>query len=242
MGRSALILGTLVCLAACNDTGGTISRIDGGPVCQAGDNSCAPGTRCVNRVCTPACASDGSCPAGSYCEGPAPVEDVCAANVPIICKQTLDCPRPQYCLGGLCASGQTRADGGFQGCVLGSVNDACGPDAVCFQTQNGNQCLGMPACASNGGCPIGTSGAVCNDGRNPDGGQLFPGKQRICVYGFCAIDTDCTQRAHCFHPAPGNPLGNCNFGVAGDPCFSNADCIGSSACSVPDGGTLGVCH
>lgn len=247
MGRRALIA-LAIAASACTDTGGNaIVRLDGGPVCQSGDNSCAAGTRCVNRICTPSCTGDAGCAAGSYCEGPAPLEDVCASNVPIVCQRSLDCPGPQLCLGGLCISEQLRADGGSQGCIPSSLRDACGPDALCFQTRVSNQCLGMPACAANGGCPVGNPGSVCNDGRNPDGGQLFPGKQRICLYGFCVADTDCTQKAHCFHPLAGDPLGNCNFGVAGDPCFSNADCIGSSGCSAPDGGFTdggapGVCH
>jgi hypothetical protein len=231
MGRSALIAVLAVALWGCLSTGSAtvIPRIDGGPVCGAPPPPdtqnfppCAAGTTCVNRICLPTCDA-GWCAAGTYCEGPAP-EDVCAPVAPIACSRESDCPNPQVCLAGLCSSPQLRADGGYQGCVLNSEpNDACGNDAVCFQlctdtacVNRVNRCVGLPACGQDGGCPQGTLGSICNDGRNPDGGQLFPGKQRICLLSYCMKDTDCNAAAHCFFGAPAL-LGRCNFGNAGDP-------------------------
>jgi hypothetical protein len=256
MGRSALIAVIAAALWGCPSGGSTSTtpRPDGGPICGVGPAdiavypACAAGTRCNNRTCAPTCAA--GCPPGMYCEGPPP-EDVCALVNPIVCAKNTDCPAPQGCLFGLCASAELRADGGYQGCVLSEPDDACGPDAICYSLANSNgtisnTCVGLPACSQGGACPPGTYGAICNEGRNPDGGPLLAGKQRICLFSYCMQDTDCNVAAHCFFGAPAL-LGRCNFGRAGDGCFSNADCIGSTGCSgadggLLDGGTPGACH
>lgn len=241
MGRSALITALAAaalatgCPASNNNPGA--GRPDGGPSCQSGDNSCAAGTRCVNRNCVPTCSGGAACQTGSYCEGPNAPEDVCAQLTPIACTTPTQCPFPQTCLNGLCASAELRADGGYQGCVVnGGVNDACGPDAVCYALTQGNTCLGLPACGQDGGCPTGVFGAVCNDGRLDGGAQVLPGKQRLCLYAYCVLDSDCPAAAECFHSTLAIPSGTCYFGAAGSPCFSNKDCFQSAACAGQDGG------
>lgn len=259
MGRSALILALAAAIWGCPpSTGGTVINLqpDGGPVCGEDPRlpltypPCDTGLRCVNRICMPNCDA-GSCPGGMYCEGPAP-KDVCAPVAPINCTSDVNCPNPQKCNYGLCTSLQLLADGGYAPCKLNAEpNDNCGPDALCFQNVANNgaltsNCLGQPACGQDGGCPIGSVGAICNDGRNPDGGQLFPGKQRICLFSYCMGNPDCNAAAHCFFAAPAL-LGQCYYGFVGDPCFTNADCPNSSGCGgsdggLLDGGTPGTCH
>jgi len=249
MGRSALIL--ILAAAACSskDAPPVIGpqRPDGGTPCQAGDSTCRGNLRCVNRNCVPTCPGDAGCPSGSYCEGPAYPEDVCAPLSPIACAKTFDCPDPQTCFGGLCASGQPRADGGYQLCVLNAgADDGCGPDAVCI-VQGQNVCAGYPACGQDGGCPQGDIGSACNDGKNPDGGQLIPGKMRICLLGFCTLPSDCPPTSNaCFRATLRKPYGYCNFGLTGSQCFTKADCFNSGACTgadggLEDGGTPGTC-
>jgi hypothetical protein len=184
-----------------------------------------------------------------YCEGSASPDDVCAPIATPTCTTNLQCPNPQKCLGvdtlgrgaGFCVSQNLRADGGYQGCVRNDPNDACAPDAVCYPlaTSGGavsNTCVGLPACSQDGGCPAGFIGSVCNEGNLADGGQLIPGKGRICLVTFCVRESDCNAVGHCFHRTPTQPLGACNFGLAGDPCFTNADCFNSSGCAGADGG------
>jgi hypothetical protein len=251
MGRSALIAVLAAGLWGCPSTGRTpvVPQPDGGPICQSGDNTCAAGTRCVNRNCVPSCAA--GCPAGTYCEGPAP-RDFCVPVTAIACANSRNCPAPQvcflgppacsnFCTRGVCASQQLRADGGYQGCLVNAgADDACGPDAVCYTlgatTGTVNACVGLPACNQDGGCPGGTFGSVCNDAL-PDGGQILPGKQRICLFSYCLRDSDCNQSGHCFHTTSAEP-GRCNFGLAGDPCFTKADCFNAQSCAGADGGVL----
>ena len=256
MGRSALILAAVFWGCPSNGVNVVLQR-DGGPVCgrdptdQVQYPDCATGTRCVNRICVPTCTGGTACPSGTYCGGPAAPEDVCTSVAASTCATTADCPTPQKCLVGFCASAQLRADGGFQGCVRNDPNDACGTDAVCYAlvTSSGgiaNTCVGLPGCSQDGGCPVGPLGGVCNDGNLADGGPLIPGKGRICLATYCVRETDCNSTWHCFHRTP-QPLGNCSFGQVGDPCFTNADCINSSGCTGADGGLLdggvpGACH
>jgi hypothetical protein len=261
MGRSALILALAAAVWGCPSSGHITINLqpDGGPVC-GGDplpgsptyGPCDVGLTCVNRICTPNCGA--GCAAGTYCEG-LPPRDICAPVQPIACTKNLDCPNPQGCFNGLCASVELRADGGYQPCIPNSEpDDGCGADALCYVlvVSGGtirNTCVGLPACGQNGSCPAAPSGgygSVCNDGRNPDGGQLMAGKQRICLFGYCTIDGDCDRTARCFFGTPTVP-GKCQYGSAGDPCFTNADCLNSAGCGGADGGLLdggspGTCH
>jgi hypothetical protein len=260
MGRSALII-SAAALWGCPSTGGITVTIqpDGGPVCgylappydTVQYPPCAAGTECVNAVCVPTCTGGATCSSGLYCEGgSAPAEDVCAPVTTATCARVADCPAPQQCFArisgvtgaGFCASPQRRGDGGYQGCVQHDPNDFCGPDAVCYSLVNStgtalvNTCLGLPACSQDGGCPAGAVGSVCND--LADGGQLIPGKGHLCLIAYCVKETDCNPVGHCFHSTPAQPMGSCDFGVSGDPCFTNADCINSSGCTGADGGYL----
>jgi hypothetical protein len=228
-----------ILLATSPGCGGTDPvQPDGGTVCNQGDKSCPDGTRCTSRNCVPTCEGGGACPTGSYCEAPQGPVAVCSPVTPISCSRTLDCPAPQTCSGGICTSLELREDGGTQGCVL-AANDHCAPDSVCYQQFNStglayNLCLGLPHCGQDGTCPVGNRGTTCN--QLPDGGFVFPGKERLCLYGFCADASNCPLRTNCFRYAPTDQLGQCKAGTAGDPCLGPDDCTNARYCQLADGG------
>ena len=222
---------------------------DGGQVCQSGGHECGAGTRCANRICTATCTGGASCGAGNYCPGAAP-EDVCAPIAPKTCKADLDCPVPQQCLFGRCVSSELLADGGFQFCNLGAVDDHCAPDAVCYPIGFGPSCFGLSPCGQDGSCPGTAISNVCN--HLPDGGTLIAGKERVCIFLYCSTNADCGKdpangaQSVCFRGVAHSTYGACQFGSVGDPCFSDADCPRSNGCrgqdgGVDDGGTPGAC-
>ena len=222
-------------------------RPDGGPSCQQGDGTCDAGTRCVNRNCVPTCETS-ACPPGLYCESPQSPIAVCSPIDPYACRNTNDCPVPQTCVQGLCLGAERRADGGTIGCILSETgSDGCSEGAVCFQDRRTgqilNQCIGLPHCSPKGFCPIGFLGSTCN--QLPDGGFIFPGKMRVCLFSLCAIDLDCPQGTACFREHQSPILGKCQTGRVGNACYTAADCFNSTYCAfdggVDDGGNLGQC-
>jgi hypothetical protein len=256
MGRSALAAAFTVVFvvvasgSACTDTGSSnVTRPDGGTPCQAGDTTCASNELCSNRTCVPTCPGGASCMPGMYCAGATSPSDVCAPITVTTCTGNQDCPNPQLCFqGGLCASLELRADGGVQPCANDDSN--CAPDAICLPlaTNTGSineNCVGMPACSQDGGCPIGLFGSVCND--LPDGGKIVANKQRICLFPKCLVDTNCNPQSHCFRTVIGSVAGECFYGVTGDPCYAKPDCLNATDCvdssdgGVLQSGVLGVC-
>ena len=231
------------------------SRPDGGPICgQADSGPCAAGTLCTNGDCRPACDANGGCAAGDYCESDAGSLDVCSPVVSTPCTTDTDCPEPQACsAGGLCFSTEERANG-RPGCDLSTPSDdGCTPDALCYQVASGsvylNQCVGLQHCGEDLTCPVGASGsgAVCNE--LPDGGQIFAGKERLCLYGFCLSQTNCPSDTVCFRADPAAQIGQCQLGEYPDQCFTNDDCpAATTGCElvdgggIDDGGVLGVCY
>ncbi|MBS2022095.1 MAG: hypothetical protein JST92_06765, partial [Deltaproteobacteria bacterium] len=224
---------------ACGDSTSSTSQPDGGTVCVLGSATCGAGTECVHGDCTPNCDQNTPCPDGFYCEGAAHPFNICSPKNPINCTTFLDCPQPQTCNAGLCTDLELRADGGNAGCILGgSSSDGCAPGALCFQTQTStgavvNRCVGLPHCSETGACPVGTAGSTCNV--EPDGGVLFPGKSRICLFSLCRVTPDCPisndyGQAQCFHPNPADDLGKCQYGLSGDQCLSAEDCFNSAGC------------
>ena len=232
------------------------TRPDGGTVCTQGPTTlCPAGTQCTNGDCVPTCDASGNCAAGFYCESDAGPLNVCSPITSVECNVDTDCPDPQACsAGGICFSTEYRANGTQQGCLLfQGAQDGCSDDALCYQipTTSGsyqNQCVGLQHCGLDGGCPIGAggSGAVCN--QLPDGGYIFDGKERLCLYDFCLDQSHCPSGTVCFHATPGDPLGQCQLGESPDECYTNSDCpnayVGCELADggVDDGGTLGVCY
>jgi hypothetical protein len=249
MGRSTLIAVAAALLAVAafashscsNDVDQTIVQADGGQICNFANAPCTGGLACINSICTQSCAAGAVCPTGSYCEGDAGFDDVCAPNAAIACATPSDCPAPQGCLSGLCVSNELLADGGRGNCSLTPPNDGCAAEALCFQIGATVACVGLPACSQDGTCPVGGQGATCNV--QSDGGRLLDGKQRICLSGFCAATKDCpTSFPHCVTSGDGGiENSGCFAGTTGSPCSSNADCVANATCKGADAGVLGLC-
>jgi hypothetical protein len=228
---------------SCSSSSST-TRPDGGPVCEHGGPACPTGTACQNGNCVPTCPPGTACPAGQYCLGTAPMDQVCAPTSPTLCTSLYDCPTPQNCLIPLCTALEPQADGGatFLCNPDGSVDDKCATDAICLVLLSSNglanvQCRGMPACGQNGSCPVGQFGAVCNV--QPDGGRILPGKERICLFGFCSSNQDCAGN-FCVHN-PDASVGGCYSGFTGSPCNTSTDCFHDGGCIGADAGVWGAC-
>jgi hypothetical protein len=245
-----LALSAVLIASACSSNNNSSKpRPDGGPACQPGLNTCATGTVCNNSTCKPVCTDDSSCSADQYCANSTPPK-VCAPKTFTACTVDQDCPLPQFCNSGLCISIEFRADGSQTGCLLTGPNDGCSPEALCYarQLQTGavvNNCIGLPACGQDGTCPVGSLGSVCNE--QADGGRLLPAKQRVCLLTVCTDNSNCPLTAACFRADAGNASGECNFGAAGYPCLTPADCFNAVTCLMPDGGVddggvLGTCQ
>ena len=233
MGRSTLI--SLVLLAACSDGGPSQpERPDGGQFCTAGSHTCPGGTRCVNSYCTPTCTGGTACPAGTFCGGPTFPDDVCAPVTPVTCNSPVACPVAHTCLLGRCLSLEVIGDGGQELCTTGVAQDKCAPDAVCYNIGGANNCIGLPSCGQDGGCPAGAISAACN--LQPDGGHIIEGKAPICPLTQCAISTDCIPTALCAHAFSNVTFGTCQFGITNDACSSYADCASAAVCHFPDAG------
>jgi len=257
MGRSSLIpLGAAVVVAAifavssCSDdaTNVNIAQPDGGTICDFATRGCPAGQACLNGICSQRCTGGAACPAGTYCEGDASIDEVCAPVQAISCTTLLQCPAPQTCGSGLCTSTELLGDGGRSGnCIPGAPDDGCSADGVCVTgASQSPSCLGLPPCSQDGGCPTGVAGAVCNV--RSDGGRLFPNKQRVCLVSFCETNADCPQT----NPQPGVPAAPhcvnekgvsqsfCSPGVPGSPCLAPADC-NTNVCNGSDGSAFGTC-
>jgi hypothetical protein len=248
MGRSTLIAVAAALLAVAavashscsNNPNQTISQPDGGQVCNFANLPCSGGFSCVNGICAQRCPAGTPCPSGSYCEGDAGFDEVCAPITTTVCADSTQCPAPQVCSFGLCVSGELLGDGGKAACSLTPPNDGCAPGALCFANGGASSCVGMPACSQDGTCPAVGEGSTCNV--RPDGGRLLAGKQRICLLGFCTGPTDCPANLpHCVNSGTNIENSGCFAGRTGDPCTSNADCASNKTCAIADGGVLGTC-
>jgi hypothetical protein len=251
MGRSSLIpLGAaalvvaIFAVSSCSDdaTNVVIAQPDGGVICDFAVRGCPAGQACLNGICAQRCTAT-ACPAGTYCEGDAAIDQVCAPLQAIACGSFLDCPAPQICGSGLCTSTEFLGDGGRNGCVPGAADDGCSADAICVTGASGSpSCLGLPACSQDGGCPVGLLGATCNV--RSDGGRLFPGKQRVCLVSVCDSNADCPQTGtqaapHCVNEN-GAAASFCSNGFPGTACLKPADC-NTNICNGADGSAFGTC-
>ena len=230
LGAAALVVAIFAASSCAQDPNDVIiiPQPDGGIVCDFAARGCPAGQACLNSICSSRCTGGTACPAGTYCEGDASIDQVCAPVEPIACSNSLQCPAPQVCSSGLCTSSELLGDGGRDICTPGRVDDGCSADGVCINTGARISCFGLPACSQDGRCPLGAAGATCNV--RPDGGRLFPGKQRVCLLSFCDGPADCPAfLPHCVNGlGPARSL--CSPGTAGASCTQGADC-NSGTCS-----------
>jgi hypothetical protein len=235
MGRSTLI--ALLVLSACSrDLPPIKTQPDGGPVCLAGSHTCLPGSRCVGSLCIATCTGGTGCTQGTYCGGPTFPNDVCAPIVATGCTTFTDCPFPQDCFLGRCAALEAAADGGVQACKPGVVADDCAADAVCTVIPgSAPSCIGLSPCGADGGCAGVSTSRACN--MLADGGQIIPGKGRICLIEQCLGEEHCTPGFHCAHLDPTVTFGKCQQGSFGEPCLvDRPDCTPNLSCM--DAGVL----
>jgi len=255
----ALLVAASAFTSACNSSNS--GQRDGGPLCRQGFTDCDGGAQCTNGICEPTCDTAGAgCPSGDYCESTTAPLNICSPIQVGACASDIDCPAPQSCApGGICSLIEYNADGNTRGCVLASANDSCAPDSLCYQVASGrvylNKCVGLSHCSEDGGCPSNTvttgSGSVCNG--LADGGHIIPGKERLCLYGYCVNNSHCPAGYACFHHDQANPLGQCQDGLPNEPCYAASDCFNSpTGCEAildggfdggqNDGGSLGQCY
>jgi len=245
LGAGALVVAVFAASSCSNDATNVVpAQPDAGVICDFAARGCPAGQACLNGVCAQRCPGGTGCPAGTYCEGAAAIDEVCAPVQAIACTTFLQCPSPQVCPNGLCTSTELLGDGGRTGnCIPGVADDGCSADGICVSGASGSpSCLGLPACSQDGGCPVGLLGATCNV--RPDGGRLFPGKQRICLVSVCESTADCPQTGtqaapHCVNEK-GALQSFCSPGTKGSPCLAPVDC-NSSICSGSDGSAFGTC-
>jgi hypothetical protein len=159
----------------------------------------------------------------------------------VTCTSFLQCPFPQDCYLGRCAAGEALGDGGSGPCTLGVARDNCAPDAVCTPVNANPTCVGLSPCGADGGCAQGAISVGCTV--LADGGQIIPGKGRICLLEECASDTDCLTGTHCAHVVLGQTYGKCQYGNYLDRCLvDHPDCSAALSCLdagvQADGGPL----
>ncbi len=208
--------------------------------CAQPGASCPANTLCVADLCLPSCANGAACPTGQYCESSEAGLTVCSPDHALPCLLSTQCTSPRTCIDGECAALEAGTDGGSAPCALDAgADDGCAADAICYFLGSTNTCVGLLHCSEDGGCPAGVEGSACNVD-DSDGGVVIPGKERLCLIGSCRNSSNCPYttslgQASCVG-ASSAQLGTCSFGVAGDPCTTNADCMNAQLCALADGG------
>jgi hypothetical protein len=196
-------------------TGAQTGDVDSASCRTAAD--CDDGV-CDNGVCVSSCEHAEDCPAGHDCSE----ASLCQPNNVPTCTLAEDCVAGQICLYGYCSTPPSGV------CDPHALDDGCGPRALCFERFDDDDvgdCYSMPACASDGSCPVGALGAVCNDG------YLF-NKDRICIISACVEPIHCPETFSCV--SSGAVLGVCSDGSFGAPCTDPSHCT-SNACNVLPG-------
>jgi hypothetical protein len=241
LGAAALVVAIFAASSCAQDPGVSLPlQFDAGLICDFAARGCPNGQACLNGICSARCTNGATCPAGTYCEGDASIDQVCAPVEATACINFQQCPAPQGCSSGLCTSSELLGDGGRGTCTPGVLDDGCSADGVCRAPSGSNACVGLPACSQDGGCPVGLAGATCNV--RPDGGRLFPNKQRVCLVAFCDGNADCPlQIPHCVNGF-GTAKSGCSPGTTGSPCTNDADCNSGSTCNgASPPATFGTC-
>jgi hypothetical protein len=188
----AMTLFLIPAAAACGgDDGG-----GGGELPCSPSRDCPSGQFCFNGICALGCNSGGDCAEGQYCDTDG--DRLCHDSQVHTCPDT-PCAETQECVNGLCSTPSTDTD-----CTpRPDGNDGCDAYSLCIEVEEGApSCYSFPACPESGDCPVGTVGAVCNDG-------IVPNKERICLSGLCQEPSHCPPAWSCMRITPADVVGFC---------------------------------
>lgn len=161
--------------------------------------ACPDGEVCFDGLCSSRCRTGDDCLADEYCDAGTFGTFLCVAKAVTTCPETA-CTFNQLCQAGFCST-PPPADSCS---ATGSAQDDCGRFALCSLDEVGrsSHCSTFPPCPQTGPCPLGTRGAVCNDGYAPD-------KARFCLSGMCRADEHCPSGWACRRTSPVATLGYC---------------------------------
>ncbi|MFQ5478157.1 MAG: hypothetical protein ACE5E4_06030 [Candidatus Binatia bacterium] len=246
--------------------GGAAPNCDDGNVCT--DDSCDPGTGCLNLANTAgcddgnACSTNDSCSAG-LCVGGPPLDcndgngctaDSCDAivgclneNVAVACDDGDACTTNDGCSGGSCVGGAPP------NCDDGNVctDDSCDVQLGCVNVNNLASCDDGSACTTNDACAaglcIGGPPPNCDDGNvcTDDSCVAATGCLNTANVAVCDDGSACTTSDTCSAGAcVGGPPPDCNDGnlCTDDSCAPATGCLNTAnsvSCDDGDACTTG---
>ncbi len=149
------------------------------------------------------------------------------------------CAAGQVCAAGFCVP--TPSD---QICGTNPFgDDMCGASAVCMSDiivdgtkQTNRKCYAFPACGTDGSCPIGSHGAVCNVVSDA---RIFPDKGPVCLATLCLSPANCPSGQRCVR-GPVSSFGRCTDGSPDSYCTDPSHCM-SGICRQLGAGNVGTC-
>lgn len=182
----------------------------------------------TSGACASACATDGECASGYYCDGTFCQKGRTQGNV---CTKSAQCASGLTCSDGVCCN--SACDGLCQACsaankASGDASGVCGPAKVGSDpgdrcaTDDPSTCGKTGVCSATGTCALYAKGAACG-GVSCDAGTA---KGRTCDgLGTCIVDTKGTACA----PGTCSTTAGCTFA-----CTTDAKCDAAGFC---DSGT-----
>jgi hypothetical protein len=196
-------------------------------VCSS-SNPCPSGQFCWNGLCALGCNSNADCAEDQYCD--TEFDRLCHNKTVTTCPET-PCAEGQICRDGLCSTPPEET-----GCTpRPDGHDGCDEYSICLEEEDeSTACYSFPACDHEGNCPIGTRGAVCNDG-------IVPNKAHICLTGLCTGADNCPSSWQCVKLST-DVVGMCADGQFGSVCLSQEHCQPGLDCIQPAPGTYGFCQ
>ncbi|NVB38914.1 hypothetical protein G6O69_13815 [Pseudenhygromyxa sp. WMMC2535] len=204
---------------------------EGGYSPCSSSNPCPDGQFCFNGLCAIGCLSAGDCAEGQYCA--TDTDMLCHDSEVPTCTSDSECASSQLCVNGYCSAAPEPEDAG---CNLDDyLDDGCPSNAVCLESEDDPElgvCYEMPACGADGSCPVGSIGAVCNNG-------YLPEKDAICLVNLCESTSNCPSDWSCVYFDQAT-VGVCSSGAFGTPCSTGEDCE-SGVCSPLPGFGAGLC-
>lgn len=215
-------------------TGGNIGTGGGdlSALLCSGSNPCPSGQFCFNGLCAIGCQTNANCAADQYCQTDG--DGLCHNKVVTTCPEVA-CASSQVCTMGFCSTPPQPTQCDPSQVVNG--NDNCDSKSICIDPANTQaqdpKCYTFPACAEDKTCPVGTYGALCNDG-------LIPNKGLICITGVCKENKHCPKNWNCVRGNPNDVAGYCSNGALGAPCSMPSHCT-SGNCQVLLPGAPGFC-